>query len=266
MKTKFYYLNIISDPCNLNLTLNGFPLEKSVITYHYNNLFILNEYLVGKNNNLTIEIKFDPNDNLASINTFRLSGTLKLFFEGEVVTPEDGKIIPLKRLSSKEKIETQSIGFGEENINKEEKKIIIKYNFDNEDYNYSHLFWGNSVDIDNDQLIKYAEKIIKLFNSKDAVGFYAEYRNKVSDMAASRGKALKDIEPFLMEQIETAMKQGLSIIPKNISVTSWCNSRIFELHIPPDESLIITEEDKDGMNFELPIFVTLINGKIKIIR
>jgi len=267
MNTMFYYLNIVAGLCHATITINGFPLENSEINYNnYNNQFLLNEFLIGKNNLLIIEVSFASEQDIALIKSFQINGTLKQFFEGDVVTPEDGKIIPLTKIVGSETKEVSSIGFGDEDINIEEKFIRLQYSFDNDKYNYSHLFCGNPININKDQLTNYGQKLINLFIQKDTYGFYNEYRNKANDMAIARGKTLKEVEPVVLELIEQAMRQGLIRIPEQINVRSWCNDRIFELYVLPDRNLITTREDSDGMDFDLPVFITLINDKLKIIR
>ena len=264
---KYYYLNCIADNCRLRILINGFPLEDCVIVRPENTLSILNEYLTGRHNELVFEIAPAPSSSSYGEEQAspELKGGLKLFYEGEIVTPEDGVVISLEKLEESRKRKVDSVEIGDAPL--KDGRIVLRYLFDNEDFDFSGLFVGPPVQIEDDDLVDYAMRLVKLFEGKDVDGFMQEYEYKYNDLKIAFGPKADD-ESSLKAMMAEAMDLALEKSPsrQDIEIRRWANDRLVELSVKGERFLIATNAGEDGVSTELPVFVSITEGKLRIVR
>lgn len=266
--TRYYYLDVTTNcDCQIALTVNGFPILFGNIYKNITFPTILNEYLVKGDNEFVME--WLPNNNFTEQIEINVIADLRIFKEGEIVTPEDGESVEFTQIypenSNNEPLQVIKTQFRQ--TSKTERVTRFAYKFYSEEYDFSSLLKGSSLNITKEELLAYALKLIDLFQAKDVERFFVECLPKTQDAINAFGKSETEYYSQSKELDAAAMALGLARVPKQaeIGVRSWCNGRIYELYIKPNYSLISTNQDNDGV-MELHVFVSMINGSLKIVR
>lgn len=261
----FYYLSYCVDhDLDLLVTINGFPLRNGRVYGRITNQAILNEYLVNGRNRLCFQFP-GAGDAIGGGNAL-LDAGIKVFMEGEVVTPEDGRRVQLYPQQGGG--ESAPILFIQETAQPTSTEdASLCYDFRNDDYDFSARLNGPILSLEEAPLIDYAMYLIGLFERGNVGAFLDQYAAKAKDLAIAYGRPLDEVQSEVVELVMEAMGQGLAHVPgrDEILVRNWCDGRIYELAIKPNLSLINTQEGPEG-SVEVPIFVSVIDRRFRIIR
>lgn len=243
----FYYLFLLSSATQfLTFTINGFPLLNSEASDSVAIPFLLNDYLVAGRNEICLH----------STPTMRAGGApaalqLKVFQEGQVVTPEDGVVIPLGHGS----IAPPPIG---------ENPACLS--FAQREFDFAQLLTV-SPPSDHQGLADYAAMLIDMFDHKDVAGLLREMGPKVTDYAQAIGRTRAEVESEFVEMAQRATAAGLERKPERAEIAHrpWCGGRVHELYLKPDRPLFATAATEDG-TVEVQVFVARIGKEWKVVR
>jgi len=261
----FYYLSYQVDrDYDLLVTLNGFPLLNGRAHGRIVNQAILNEYLVVDRNQLCFVFP-DAGDEIGGAGTL-LTSQIKVFHHGQIVTPDGGTLVTLWRQPASE--QPGPLPNIREIVRPSAREgFRLCYRFDNRDYDFSARLRAPAVGVPEAQLVDYALHLVNLFLRGDVGAFLDEYAYKTADLAVAYGRHTQEVQHEVYELVSKAMRDGLAHTParEDILVRSWCDGRIYELAIKPGRSLITTIAGDEGA-MDVPIFVTLIEHRLRIIR
>jgi hypothetical protein len=265
MNKNIYLTCTVSNTANVLLTLNGFPLHKGPLVKDYAAPSLINDVLVKGQNELSLSIIQDA-DNPDPDSSFVATIVVKDYSEEDYFTPESGELMPVYLPLDQGETEKDKVFSSEWTmnalVNASEKRYFLQADLD-----FSSLLLGPSLNVSDQDLFAYGEKLIELMRNADAQGFLKEYMPKLRTIAHLKGIIITDLLPMMSAQIAeiSSLKLIEEIKAENIGIRRWCNDRIYEIFIKPNFNLIVTNEGTDG-NVTLPVYVSLINGELKIVR
>jgi hypothetical protein len=260
------YLFLTSDAdINVQVLLNGFPLIQDALYKDIETPFLVNSLMIKGLNTIEIIINAEQLENVINA-TANIKVQIKGYEKDEIVTPEDGHIIPFIREEDEQDDRFAPFLVAAMNNVIHQNETLV---FEQNQYDNANLLVGESLNLSEKDLKSYGESLIKLFAAKDVVGFVNEYKYKLPSLALDRGLTEDQLLPHLPTELQFIMGHKLVEAITNdgaeVQISSWCNGRLYELYISNDIPLITTVEGDDGV-IEVPIFVSTVNGQIKIVR
>ncbi|MFA6549202.1 MAG: hypothetical protein WCT39_04650 [Candidatus Margulisiibacteriota bacterium] len=129
----------------------------------------------------------------------------------------------------------------------------------------SHLLATPKVTITEKDVVDYAAKIYALFEKKDSNGLLKEFSVKLDDYStAYYDKTLPDQFKALLTN-EYFKNKLVKVNPKNLQAKKTSpTSNLW--HVYDGQKELIRVNEKDGAVAEMPIFIGLVNGQLKVVR
>lgn len=265
MNKNFYLTCTLSSTANVLLTLNGFPLYKGQLVKDYAAPSLINDSLIKGQNELCLSIIQDADNPDLSV-SFVATIVVKDYSEEKYFTPESGKLLPVYLPLDQEQTQDEKVFSNEWTMNAVMNTGEKRYFLQN-DLDFSSLLLGPPLKVSDEDLFAYGEKLINLMSNADTRGFVNEYMPKLRSIAQLQNVSITDLIPMMSAQIAeiSSLKLIEEIKAEDIGIRRWCNDRVYELFIKPNYNLLVTNEGSDG-NVELAVFVSLVNGELKIVR
>ncbi len=246
-----YTIDITAENCEVNALLNGFPVYNLMAKYKTNFAKPVNSVLIEKRNSLSITLT--PLVDLHNLNNIELdkkpviSGSVKIYQQGQISAPENGKKI----------------------LNIDQTDLAGQYYFDNEMLSFRNTFLESPKIEDKTSLLNYAEKLLNLLKSQDAEALLHEFRPKLVEMAKAYYKDTDEVLTGFTEFMTNDFFESQPItkfLREDIFLKPWCDKRIWEISVLPNDNLFSTEPDEDDNEYTIRIFVGLVEGKLKVVR
>ncbi len=250
-----YFLDINAEACSFNVKVNDFPVFSFNAQFLSNPAQSINQFLIGKKNKVEIKIlpvliSDDDESRLDALSRIRFEGRVKVYQPGDVSSPEGGVVI------------------SEFNFDGLTGGLI---HFDSELHNFSSLLTGNEIAVDNNLLKLYGIRLFDLCLRQDADSLTEEFIPKMIDYS----KAYFQEEEILISGFKSFLENNFFVFPierkeivsEDILIRPCCNKRIFEILILPNDPLLSSYSTEDrSMIYEIPIFVSIVNGQFKVVR
>lgn len=253
MDTKiYYYLELTAINCIVRAKLNGVPAYNLNAKYETYFAKPINELLIGEKNSLDIELSpiietKDINESI-ELPTYYAKGSIKLYREGEVSSPEEGEMV----------IRIEQVN-----------KLISNFHFNNIKFDFQEIMLETKVVNSEEQVRNYAFELLNLLQNHDTAALYKAFEPKFKDHQIAyykdEIKLGEDFEQYMSSNFYPNLSSIL--IPKEqLRLKPHCNKRIWEVQIAPDDPLFHTEENEEGDIFSIKIFIGLVNEQLKIVR
>lgn len=241
-KTKFYQLTYQMENVTGQITINGFVITE-IEGKTGNGTAALNPWLIGEN-----DLKADLKKADASKPSEFAFG-LSEIVQGDIVSTTDkGKLFS---------IEVKNKDFNPDGRASASKKFKSTLDFKR------HL--SEAGPAKEGDLLAYAQKIYALFSKKDAEGILRESEVKINDYSKAFGGVDMKVEVrrYLTEELFKAKLNplnpaGLRAVAVGPTKTIW--------HVFNGNDELIQGKSSDGSTFQLPVYIGLLDGKLKVIR
>ncbi len=241
-KTKFYQLTYQTENVAGQITINGFVITE-IEGKTGSGSASLNPWLVGENE-LKAELKKADPSKPAEF-AFGLSEMV----QGDMVSTTDkGKLFS---------VEVKNKDFSRDGRALAAKKFKSALDFKR------HL--SEAGQTKESDVVDYAQKIYALFAKKDAEGILRESEVKINDYSkAFGGVDMKtELRRYLTEellksklnQLNPAVLRAVAVGPTK---TIW--------HVFNGKDELIQGKSSDGSTFSLPVYIGLLDGKLKVVR
>jgi hypothetical protein len=257
MARKYYYLDLNIKNCKVIGEVNGFPCYNYNAFFPGNFAYPVNAFLTSFNK---LKIKIFPlNENITDTEGFlasiKLNGALKEYEEGDVSSPESGKIL---------------MEIKESDISGNSFPMIIEKEFSNEMYNFSKTL-KNSPKIENfDMIHNYALKIYSLFLNNDITALLNEFSPKIDDyftaLYDSRDELINGTREFFQNQLIPGIDKNEENLINEFEIIPVCEGRIFNIKQFEKDCFLDTIPDKENSVYSIKLFVAEVNGSLKVVR
>lgn len=277
--TRFWYLHVLArQTCPAVVTVNGFPVFNGALPRETAVPAIINEFLVQGVNELALEVKaagLDVPKPLRPGSTVPVVADIRIFAQGEVVTPDDGQSVLL--LADGAQQSDGPVRSIEADLTVPAPGVPVAaraWRFTVQDGpDFSQLLHGPTRPVPEDALIDYGCTLVELFRTQQVTEFLKEYAPRARAQATALGRDLNQVAGQIRELAQQAIGLGLARVPtrEQIRARPWCGGRVHELYVVSDADgegpLLVTNEDGEGA-FRLPIFVAPVgqDGALKVVR
>jgi hypothetical protein len=254
-----FHLSLTFDACMARVTLNGFQLAAVDARAPINLAPPINAFLVGKGNALAIEaVPVLTRTGMSSPMDIDVAGSISAFQEGDIVAPDGGGEVVLD-VSLRRSLAGQVPSI----------PIQVAYAFDNEGPAFPELFRESEVIEDPEPLLDYAMRLRDLFAAADVAGLVREFAPKLRDYGAAYYEteaAMRDEFVGFVQNVLLPGPMDLTYKKADIVPVSMCEGRIWELARAPKRPLLSTLPDKDGGQFQIPVYVGRATGELRVVR
>lgn len=238
----------------------------------------LNTHLVGENNDVTIRVAPDKLDSgeVSTVSDVTLVGTIKTYSSDGVVAPEKGdvlkefdfdEIVAERQQELAEQFDPTGVE-GEPSPPEVTLPVEHSITFDNTGTSFRGRLMEGAEITDKRRLRDYAERLRSLLANQRAEALAREFKPKLDDYSTlhpDSGKNFVDEFPqFLREEFfpgSPITEFGRS----DIGLNSWCEGRIWELFVKPDQPFFKTK-GAGGTSNEIPVYVGEVDGALKVVR
>jgi len=238
----------------------------------------LDTHLVGENNEVTIQIAPDELDSgeVSTVSDVTLVGTIKTYSSDGVVAPEKGdvlkefdfdKIVAQRQEELAEQFDPTGVE-GEPSPPEVTLPIEHSFTFDNTGASFRERLLEGTEITDEQRLRDYAERLLSLVSEKQAEALAQEFKPKLNDYSTlhpdSGKNFVEEFPTFLREEFfpgRPITEFGRS----DVGLRSWCEGRIWELFVKPDQPFLKTK-GVDGTSNEIPVYVGAVDGRLKVVR
>lgn len=260
MNTKpIFHLNLTYHACMARVTLNGFHIAAVDARAAINLAPPINAFLVGKGNALSIEaVPVLTRAGMSSPMDIEVAGSIAALEDGDIVAPEGGGEVVLD-VSLRRSLGGQAPSIPMQAV----------YEFDNEGPAFPELFRASEVIEDPEPLLDYAMHLRDLFAAADVPGLVREFAPKLRDYAAAYYKTEAALRDEFVGFVQNTLLPGpmdLSFKKADVVPVSMCEGRIWELARAPKRPLLSTLPDKDGGQFQIPVYVGRVGGALRVVR
>lgn len=254
-----FHLNLSLRACLARVTLNGFQLLAVDARAPISLAPPVNQLLVGKGNVLGIQaLPTITRKGMSSPLDIDITGSVSAYKEGDIVAPDEVGDVVLS-------IDVQKALAGQVPA----IPLQLTFEFDNEGPAFPELFREAEPIEDPEPLLAYATRLRDLFAASDVVGLVKEFAPKIRDF----GQAYYETEARMRDDF-VAFVQGkllpgpmdLAFGATDILPVSMCEGRIWELMRKPKRPLLQTMPDKDGAQFQIPVYVAKVDGALRVVR
>jgi len=138
--------------------------------------------------------------------------------------------------------------------------------FDNNNFDFSSTLL-QAEEMTKTEVKVYGEFLQELVNSQSLNEFIDEMQIKIRDQAkayAAFGDTEEDVKKEFTQILKTVFFKEKESTIKELSATSYCNDRVWELLLDNKEFLF--KEVEEGFYQKVSIFVAKTNGKIHVVR
>lgn len=237
-----YQMQVKAENAAYTIYLNGFPVYQGKDSEYSKTTFPVHLYLIGKNNQMTIEV--EP---LNSSEKAQVVAYVDPFKNGEMVDLGEGPNSDARLLH----VETTS-------------KTSQTKAFDNEVFDFSNTLTKGKVLKEKD-VLAYGQQLANYLAKGDAEGFVSEMELKITDYASAHDYTTEEMRAGLTGQFKGTFfnKATDEIKASRITVKSYNDDRVWEIMLDGSEFLKYAEE---GGSFQMAVYVGKIDGMIGIIR
>ncbi len=241
-KTKFYQLTYQMENVTGQITINGFVVTE-IEGKTGNGSAALNPWLIGENELRANLKKADPSK------PAEFAFGLSEMVQGDTVSTTDkGKLFS---------VEVKNKDFGPAGNASAAKKFKSVLDFKR------HL--SEAGQAKESDILAYAQKIYALFTKKDADGILRESEVKINDYSkAFGGVDMKtELRRYLTEELfKSKLNQvnatSLRAVAVGPTKTIW--------HVFNGKDELIQGKSSDGSTFQMPVYIGLLDGKLKVVR
>lgn len=238
----------------------------------------IDTHLVGKENKVMFRVLPDRLDSgeISTVSDVSLVGTIKKYSPEGVVAPGEGEVIKefdfdaivAKRQEELAK-QFDPTGAGDETSMLEVTlPVQFSVTFDNVGASFRERLMRSNEITDEERLRNYAEHLRSLVVKKSAEALAREFKPKLDDYSMLHPDSGKDFTKEFPQFLREVFFPGQPIVEferSDIGVKSWCEGRIWEIFVKPEQPFLKTK-GMDGKSNELPIFVGEVGGKLKVVR
>lgn len=254
-----HHLNLTIEKVAVRASLNGFPILEAGAVTPMSFSPPVNPFLAGKANVLLIEARpVLVGGKPAPPSEARVNGWVAAFQEGDIVAPEGGGDVVTT-------FDLRAALLGQR------PKFPMRgaFTFDNEGPAFPALFRDSEIIDDVEALIEYALFLRDLARAANAAGIADEMAPKLRDYAASyytTEEAMRDeLTAFLSGTLFPA-PMDLDFDAGDIVPSLACLGRIWKLERKGGKPLFTTLPNDEGGVYEVPVFVALVDGALKVVR
>lgn len=274
-----YRLELTMGKCLVQAVINGLRQASIDATHGGSFACPINDNLIGEDN--IVEIIVMPamleSGQLAQVSDILVGGAIKIYETNEddgsdnapiVIERFDFANIITKRqreaylnrtvLEDGELKEVPDISF----------PVDFGVEFDNKYFSFRNRFLESEIIDDKEMLLDYAEFLRDLIIKHDTSGLYREFKTKFDDYNIAYPKYAEDDEVTFPQFLNSEFFPGGPITDferDDIGLKSWCEGRVWEIFVKPNQPLFITTGLNKQIN-EIDIFVGLVEGELKVIR
>jgi len=276
-----YYLELTMRGCRVQSFVNGLPLSDNDAKAGAAFGSPFNANLVGKDNQVRIVVLPTPYDSgeVSTLEDVVVLGAVKKYGPDEIAGPESGDVIArfdfaevIEKRKKEQEERLGSVGA----ISPEEREALLMVtfplehtiSFDNEGPAFPNRFLEADIIDDEERLLRYAKQLLALMKNREAEGLYREFKPKMDDYnVAYPTEATDDAVAFPQFLQEQFFPDGpiTKIEKEEIGLRRWCEGRIWELYVKPDQALFSTS-GLNAQDFEIQVFVGLDHEELKVIR
>ncbi|HRI70425.1 MAG TPA: hypothetical protein PK156_39610 [Polyangium sp.] len=254
-----FHLNLTLRACMARISLNGFMLAAVNARAPISVAPPINVFLVGKGNTLKIEaLPTMTREGMSSPLDIDIKGSISAYVKGDIVAPDvSGDIVLDVDLRRDLAGQTPSV------------PLLATLEFDNDGPAFPQLFLEAEVIEDPKPLLAYALRLRDLFAAGDVAGLVKEFAPKLRDYAAGFYVTEAAIRDEFVAFVQSTLLPGpmdLKFKETDILPVSMCDGRIWELSRKPMLPLLSTMPDKNGGQFQIPVYVARVNGELKVVR
>lgn len=267
MPSEILSLSVTFAVCKLTVLINGFPVVQESSSSSSNQQYPVNQYLIEGSNQITLRIEPAPPIGIMDISGAQVQGGLKVFLEGQVVTPEDGEKLKLVPQEG-DAIEAFEITEALDKHLDPTQTLEINYTFDCSIMDFSNRFLESPVIEDEDAVKAYAEKLRGILAEKNAPAFMEELAPKITDQAKAYYQDEAEFNKMFAESFATAYFEKpfhLEWERDDLELVPWCDSRFIEIKVNGNSILDNLRNPEDGW-MNMPCFVSLVDGELKVTR
>ena len=254
-----FHLSLTLNACLARVSLNGFQLAAVDARAPISVAPPINAFLVGKGNKLTVEaIPVITRSGMSSPLDIDINGAVAAFKAGDIVAPEGGGEVVLDINLKK------ALAGSVPSV-----PVRMSLEFDNDGPAFPGLFLESEVIEDPEPLIAYAMVLKGLFASQNMGGILEAFAPKLRDYGAGYYRTEASMNEEFAAFVQNSLFPGpmdLKFQKDEILPVSMCEGRIWELTRKPLRPLLSTMPDKDGGNFEIPVYVGLVDGGLRVVR
>ncbi len=251
-----YYIDFDAQACEVQVYVNGFPALQSNSKFYSNHAAAINHYLIGHNNIIRIvavptEIDAGSAVQAGAVKQIKLHGSIKQYKPGEISCPEGGEVLAKFNY---------------------DQKPGGEFHFDNQVHDFSHLLLHNEKIKDTRFIKDYAIHLFKLALDDNMDALSHEFVPKMDDYATAyfldKNTNLHHFRTFLVDEFFKYPPEKKTLAPEEIYVRSCCDDRIFEVGLLPNDPLLTRFSDANNgdMQYEMSIYVALVDSKLKVVR
>ncbi len=241
-KIKIYQLTYQVENVIGRITVNGFVMTEMNGAIG-NGTVPLNPWLIGENELKAEVTKADPSK------PAELTCGVSVTEQGDIMSTADkGKLFSL---------ELRDGDFATPEKRSAVKKFTSVLNF------RKHLSEGGQAN--ESDILAYAQKFYALFAKKDAEGILGESEVKVNDYSKAYGGAdmKSELRRFLTDEFFKAKLNTLN--PASLrAVAVGPNKKIW--HVFNGKDQLIKAQSPDGSEFEVSVYIGLLDGKLRVVR
>ena len=251
-----FTLDFTMGTCYVRAFVNGFPVFDYNAHSKANYSVPINTALVSGTNKLRVEIlpPLMPPGKMSLVADIKINGGVKVYENFETTGPDAGDLL---------------LAISEKDLDLTAIPIILEKEFETYGPNFRQLFYMTKPFEDDEALKDYGIKLRDLVKAGDTENLLKEFEYKANDFA----KAFYDEPDDYFEQFRVFMnyvflkKNPITGFPREqIVLKSWCEKRIWEIGLMPDEELLRTEPDEEEEIIAIKIFVAKLKDGLKVVR
>ncbi len=265
-----YHLDLRVERCRARVSLNDVPVATLEANGDQPEWFAppINPYLVGADNELAVEIypAVTPEGEPIELSEARVELAVMRVEKGRAVAPGEGDRV-MEWTSEAELAERiDQAREDEEELEIPQTFVMI---FDNEAVDFAAEL-RDAPPFDDEQALRdYAVVLRDLVGARDAGGLAAEMEPKVQAYA----RAYDDSADLIRDSLVSVLRD--QILPAgpvtgfeaaDVQLESHAGGRVWEMRQPDGRPLVASDPDPDGSTYQIPIYVSLRDGALKVVR
>lgn len=263
-KRMIHHLEVTVRSCRAEVRLNGFPLGNVEARSDAPASFEppVNPYLAGARN--VVEVVLDASTGfdgkVLPLARATLELTVRRFGVGEVVEPGAGELVTRFVLAPGQLAELPA--------GKRKPPITLTHRFANSAPDFSAELLDEKPFTDEKALREYAMKLRALVVNRDVAGLLAEFEPKLRVWGTAYAAPHADMEESLRGALVELVGEGVDVAfgREDVEPRAWCGGRIWELARRGGVPLLRRVGGPDGALTELPVYVALRGGVLRVVR
>ncbi|MDD5673347.1 MAG: hypothetical protein PHC61_04235 [Chitinivibrionales bacterium] len=265
---KIHSIEFFASKCIVELTVNGLFIFRSDAKNGVSLNYPFNTELIGKGNSVTFTLYPTILDNglPSSYSDVTIQGTIKIYGENDITGPETGELI--QRIDFTDVIEQRKMDAVTITDLTKLFHMTKTFTFDNDGLSFRNRLLDAPVIKDEKLLLDYAEKLRDILAKQDIEALWREYKPKVDDYANAYPQEFPDSLQWFTDFFKNDFFPGGPVTDfkkDDIGLRSWCDGRVWEIFVKPAQKFFLNK-GLDGDINSIEIFVSLVDGKIKIVR